>query len=350
MNAKTKKYVIIASIITASIIGRVIYLSICEYNAFKEATNERDIKKCREFVAIYPDSKKLPELYEVMAQIEQDFYHQKLDRDYESISYEDVCYYIKTYPEGQYISEVNILKYRFDDKLTYERAQKENSSYVWKNYIEKYPEGEYIKQAKANYKEAVRREEKQKDYDDYVSAKNSNTKTAWQAYMRQHPNGAYKKEAKEAIQLIDDFDYYSDYSLSNGSLPYRSVYGANYAENYGLSKVTVTAPAERDVVVTARHLSSDRVKGHIYVRANRTASFYIPEGRYTISFYYGNGWYPKKKMVGKHGTVYGGFLTNESVGKDEDVYYPANRGYSYTLQITYNGNFSTEPSNTYEMF
>ena len=86
MNAKTKKYVIIASIIVVSIIGRVIYLSVCEYNAFKEATNERDIKKCREFVEKYPDSKRLPELYDVMAQIEQDFYHQKLDKEYESIS------------------------------------------------------------------------------------------------------------------------------------------------------------------------------------------------------------------------------------------------------------------------
>ena len=125
MNAKTKKYVIIASIITVSIIGRVIYLSICEYNAFKEATSERDIKKCREFVEMYPDSKKLPELYEVMAQIEQDFYHQKLNTAFESVSYDDVCYYIKTYPEGQYVSEVNMLKYRFDDRLAYERAQKE---------------------------------------------------------------------------------------------------------------------------------------------------------------------------------------------------------------------------------
>lgn len=349
MNAKTKKYVIIASIIVVSIIGRVIYLSVCEYNAFKEATNERDIKKCREFVEKYPDSKRLPELYDIMAQIEQDFYHQKLDVDYESISYDDVCYYIKTYPEGQYISEANMLKFRFDDKLTYERAQRENTSYVWKNYIDKYPEGEYIKQAQANYKEAVKREEKQKDYDDYTSAKSSNTKTAWQAYLRQHPNGKYKSEAKAAIQEIDDYEYYSDYSLSNGSLPYRSVYGANYSEAYGMSKVVVNAPYDCDVIVTARHINSDKVKGHVYVRANRAASFYIPEGRYKISFYYGNGWYPKKKMVGKHGTLYGGFLNNEIV-EQEDVKFDANYINTFTLTKTTNGNFSAEPSSTYEMF
>lgn len=349
MNSKTKKYIIIASIIVVSIIGRLIYLSVCEYSAFKEATSERDIEKCRKFVEKYPDSRRLPELYDVMAQIEHDFYQQKLNKDYKNVAYDDVCYYIKTYPEGQYISEANMLKYRLDDKLTYERAQKEDLSYVWKNYIDKYPDGEHVKEAQAKYKEALKREEKQKDHDDYASAQSLNTKTAWQAYLRQHPNGKYKSEAKAAIQQIDDYEYYSNYSLSNGSLPYKSVYGANYAEANGMSKVTVKAPNDCDVIVSARHLSSDKVRGHVYVRANHTASFYIPEGRYTISFYYGKGWYPKKKIVGKHGTLYGGFLSNESVGKDEDIYYPANRGYSYTLQ-TINGNFNTKPSSTYEMF
>lgn len=350
MNAKNKKYVIIASIIVVSIIGRFIYLSVCEYNAFKEATNERDIKKCREFVEKYPDSKRLPELYEVMAQIEQDFYQQKLNKNFEDIAYKDVRYYINTFPEGQYIGDVNQINSRFKDKFAFENAQKNNTAAAWNSYINKYPEGEYIKQAQANYKEALKREEKQKDYEDYASAKSSNTKTAWEAYLRQHPNGKFKSEAKAAIQQIDDYEYYSDYSLPNGDLPYKSIYGSNYSETYGMSKVTVTAPNDRDVIVTARHLSSDKVKGHVYVRANHTASFYVPEGRYTISFYYGKGWYPKKKMVGKHGTLYGGFLSNESVGKDEDTFFPANQGYSYTLQTTYNGNFNTEPSSTYEMF
>ena len=349
MNAKTKKYVIIASIIVFSIIGRFIYLSVCEYNAFKEATNERNIKRCREFVEKYPDSKRLPELYDVMAQIEQDFYQQKLNKNFENIAYKDIRYYINTFPEGQYIGDVNQINSRFKDKFAFENAQKNNTSAAWNSYINKYPDGEYIKQAKANYKEALKREEKQRDHDDYASAKSLNTKTAWQAYLRQHPNGKYKSEAKAAIQEIDDYEYYSNYSLTNGSLPYRSVYGSNYSEAYGMSKVVVNAPYDCDVIVTARHINSDKVKGHVYVRANRAASFYIPEGRYKISFYYGNGWYPKKKMVGKHGTLYGGFFNNEIV-EQEDVKFDANYINTFTLTKTTNGNFSAEPSNTYEMF
>ena len=349
-NTKIKKYVIIVSIIIAAILGRIIYLSARETYAFKTAINEQNIDKCRAFVEQYPDSKRLPSMYETMSKIEQDFYQQKLNLEYEAIDYNDVCYYINTYPTGQYVTEVNDLKHRFEDKLAYEQAEKQNTSLAWNDYLDKYPNGEFIKDATKKYKDAIEREEQQKDHDDFSSAENLNTKESWQAYLSQHPNGQYTKEAKTALQVIEDYEYYANYSLSNGSLPYRSVYGSNYQADYGMSKVTVTAPKICDVVVTARHINSDKVKGHIYVRANRTASFYIPEGRYTISFYYGNGWYPKKKIVGKRGTIYGGFLSNETVGKDEDVYYPANQGYTYTLQVTYNGNFSTTPSNVYEMF
>ena len=350
MNTKTKRYLIIFSIISASIVGRIVYLSVCENIAFQNAINNRNIEKCRAFVEQYPNSKRLPYLYDEMATIEKDFYQNKLNKDFEDILYNDVCYYIATFPDGQYISEVSKLKYRFEDKLAYEQAKENNTAIAWNNYLDKYPNGEYTKEAKIHYKDALEREERQKDYDDYASAKRINTKQAWQVYLSQHPTGIYKKDAKAAIQIFEDYEHYANYSLSNGSLPYKSVYGSNYYADYGMSKVTVTAPNTCDVVVTARHINSDKVKGHVYVRANRTASFYIPEGRYTISFYYGNGWYPKKKIVGKHGTLYGGFLSNETVGKDENVYYPANQGYTYTLQMTYNGNFSTEPSNTYEMF
>ena len=350
MNADKKKYIIIASIIVASIIGRISYLAICEYNEFKEAVTEGNIKKCRAFAENHPDSKRLPQLYEAMAQIEEDFYQQKLNKEFEHIAYDDVCYYVKTYPEGQYSEEVNELKYRFEDKLTYDEAVQKNTSYAWKNYIDRYPDGSYTNAAKKNYQQALQREEKQKDKEDYLSAQNLNTKEAWQAYLRQHPKGAYRSDAKAAIQLIDDIEYYSDYSLANGSQPYRSVYGSNYSEDYGMSTVEVIAPTDCDVVVTARYLSSGKIKGHIYVRAGRTASFYIPEGKYTISFYHGNGWYPKKKMVGKHGTLYGGFLSNESVIFDIGKYYPANGGWTYTLQSVINGNFSGTPGSTYEMF
>lgn len=350
MNANKKKYIVIASIIVTSIIGRISYLAISEYNEFKEAVTGSNIYKCRVFAENHPNSKWLPKLYDEMAQIEEDFYQQKLNKEFEQIAYDDVCYYVKTYSEGQYSEEVNELKYRFEDKLTYDEAVQKNTSYAWKTYIDCYPDGLYLKTAQENYQQALQREEKQIETEDFLLARKLNTMEAWQEYLRQHPKGKHRSEAKSAIKLIEDMEYYADYSLANGSQPYRSVYGANYSENYGLSKVTVTAPHDRDVVVTARNLSNGKVQGHTYVRANRTASFYIPSGQYTISFYYGNGWYPKKKMVGKHGTLYGGFLSNESVSKDEDVYYPANQGYTYTLQTTYNGNFSADPSSTYEMF
>lgn len=350
MNTNTKKFIIILSIIVVSIIGRIVYISLCEYYDYNDAINENSIEKCREFVKKYPNSDRLSTLYSVMAQIEIDFYQYKLNKEYKDVAYDDICYYIATYPEGQYINEVNIQKEYFDDKLAYEEAKANNSSYAWNKYINEYPNGKFITEAQTNYKKAIKHEENLRDYDDYILAKNSNTKESWQLYLNQHPNGRYKRKAEESIQLFNDLEYYSNYSLSNGALPYKNIYGANYREAEDLSKITVTAPKTSDVVVTARLLNSDKIKGHIYVRANRTASFYIPEGRYTISFYYGRGWYPKKEIVGKHGTLYGGFLLDESVGKDEDVYYPANQGYSYTLQTTYNGNFSTEPSSTYEMF
>jgi len=187
--------------------------------------------------------------------------------------------------------------------------------------------------------------------DAYHNAINSTNIELAEKYLKDYPKGEHVAEIKKHIADYKEYQRYKDNSLYTGSLPYSEYYGRNYSSwlDNG-SKITVTAPINSDVIVTARRTSNDRVEGHIYIRKGETASFVFPAGTYTIFFYYGLGWNPNKVITGKHGIVRGGFLSMTTVGKDENVYYPANGGYSYTLQLQENGNFSTQHSSENEMF
>lgn len=359
------------------IIGLAMYIALwADDVAYNNAVDANDVKEYKTFLSRYPDSDYAAD---IQLRYDECDYHRVKDLNRES----EFIDYIKEHPHSIYVDSVKSIIEMFafynaqqtTDPLTcrsfinkykgtehaaviQKRLDELERQFYNKNinisidklshfYINEYyrlfPNGKYADKVEARSKVLY-------DYEAYKAAKSSDSKAAWEHYVHNYPQGKYISHAKSRIRDYEEIDRYKYNSLANGSQPYAQYYGYNYAESYRLSRVTVTAPFSYDVVVTARLKSNGKVKGHTYVRANRTAYFCIPEGRYSISFYYGNGWYPKKKIVGKHETVFGGFLSDESVGKDDDVYFPAGRGYTYKLQSTYNGNFSTQSSSKYEMF
>lgn len=149
-----------------------------------------------------------------------------------------------------------------------------------------------------------------------------------------------KERKKKAI-----YDKYINNSLSTGSTPYSRYYGGNSTCNdYDCSELKVRT-SNSDVIVTIKQ--NNKVVRHAYINAGSSYTFSIPNGNYQPFFYYGKGWNPNKNM--KSGQMKGGFITNESFGKD-DPQYLNNNVLTYKLILQQNGNFSTRPSNPEEAF
>ncbi len=147
-----------------------------------------------------------------------------------------------------------------------------------------------------------------------------------------------QRKADEKEKAI--YDKYISNSLRAGSTPYSQYYGRNsYCDDYGCSDIKVRT-SNSDVLVTIKSLGD--VVSHAYINSGSSYSFSVPQGTYQIFFYYGKGWNPEKEMKG--GEMKGGFITNESFGKD-DPQYLSNNILEYDLISQENGNFSTRPSN-----
>jgi hypothetical protein len=151
------------------------------------------------------------------------------------------------------------------------------------------------------------------------------------------------KEAEELAEL-EIHDKYIDNSLQTGDTPYADFYGGNPSCNaYGCSQIIVRTPSNSDVLVTIK--KNGNVVRHAYIRSNSSYTFEISDGTYQPFFYYGRGWNPEKTMKETaSGTLKGGFIEDESFGKD-DPQYLENQILQYELILQQNGNFSTKPSN-----
>ena len=139
------------------------------------------------------------------------------------------------------------------------------------------------------------------------------------------------------------YNRYINNSLRTGSTPYARYYGGNpTCDNYGCSDIRVKT-SNYDVIVTIK--KNGRVVRHAYINSRSSYTFSFPNGTYQTFFYYGQGWNPEKEMKG--GRIKGGFISNESFGKDSPQYLN-NNSLTYELILQSNGNFSTRPSNPEE--
>lgn len=276
--------------------------SLIEDCVYQKAIASSSLSDCQQFIADYPNSPHVAAIKKKIDKMERDFYQSRINIALEKENKNDLLEYKRLFPKGKYLTQVN----RKLEDLT--------------------------------------------DSDDYISAVRTDTKFAWQQYLTNHPNGNHKAQAQAKIKEYEEIEYYKNYSLANGSQPYRNYYGSNYSYDYGRVSVRVNASSYSDVVVIVHYNNANgRVAGHAYIRKGCSHTIYLlPERRYQVFFYYGKGWYPQKQMSGG---VRGGFLADESFAKDdESMYLDYGQSVTYTLTQQVNGNFSTSHSNASEMF
>jgi len=158
---------------------------------------------------------------------------------------------------------------------------------------------------------------------------------------------------KEAFQsMADDVfeEQWRSNSLSTGSMPYSYCYGgSNYCDDYGCSKISVITGGANDVLVTIKN-SNGNVVRHGYINGGSSFTFSVPDGRYQVFFYSGNGWNPNKFMTTTTcGDLRGGFVSSENFTKDNyiSIY---NQVMTYELILQQDGNLSTQPSSMSEAF
>jgi hypothetical protein len=136
-------------------------------------------------------------------------------------------------------------------------------------------------------------------------------------------------------------------SLSQGSMPYSDCYGSsNYCDGFGCSQINIKT-GNSDVLVSVKDSYGDIIR-HAYIKANRTFTFNIKNGRYQVFFYSGTGWNPNKIIrTPACGNLHGGFVSNEDFQKDSkvDIF---NQVLSYELISQINGNLSTQRSSQNE--
>jgi hypothetical protein len=156
-------------------------------------------------------------------------------------------------------------------------------------------------------------------------------------------------KSKQEKLVEANYNKYKENTLNTGETPYSSTYGENtYVNEDDYSRISVTTSSESNVIVSVKN-NEQRVVYHAYIKSDDMHSFSLPNGTYQIFFYYGTGWDPNKKMKVGGKVLKGGFLENESFGKDDvkDLY---DVNLHYTLINQINGNFSTAPSNISEAF
>ena len=155
-----------------------------------------------------------------------------------------------------------------------------------------------------------------------------------------------EREDQKTLQKAETeiYNQYINNSLITGTTPYSNCYGGNQScDENGCSKITVSTPHNSDVLVTIK--KNNEVVRHAFIQAHSSYTFELPNGIYQPFFYYGKGWNPEKLMkTAPCGEIKGGFISNESFGKDDpQTLYDTVLTYELILQEK--GNFSTTPSN-----
>lgn len=161
-------------------------------------------------------------------------------------------------------------------------------------------------------------------------------------------NIALDKDVLESIFEEEYSKQWKNYQLPNGATPYSNCYGRNnYYSGWNCSQISVSS-GNYDVVIIIKN-SIGKVIRHAYIQAYHSFTFNIPNGSYQTFFYSGSGWNPYKATNSSKCTLHGGFVDNESFGKD-DYFSISDQILTYRLTYSSGGNFSMRGASKNEMF
>ena len=153
-----------------------------------------------------------------------------------------------------------------------------------------------------------------------------------------------KQEKEKAVRekTAKRVSLYINNRLKTGAVPYSN---SSCKGKESTICVKTSTKSFSDVVVIIKR--SNRIVRNAYIQAGDSYAFSIPNGKYQVFFYMGNGWDPQKRM----GEGYsGGFVGNESYSKDGTTVSLTHQDITYELIYKPKGNFRTEHSNASEIF
>lgn len=342
-----QRVLVVSALLVFAFFGRWLFLSYQEYSAYKDAISFSNIAQVNSFLRDYPDSQYKNEVMQYRHSLSDDYYETYFANanSISDIEKKNVEFYLSHFTGENHYSEVRSILNEIEEKEDYLVAKQARSISSWKNFLNKYPDSKYKKEAQNVLTTLEKEARDAADKAAYQQALDANTIDSFEDYLSQYPSGKYRSQAQAKVNQKKEIERYKTNSLANGSQPWASTYGSNYGYSNDRNEIVINAGAGTDAVVLAKDVRTGYVEGHVYVRKNRTASFYLPSGRYEITFYYGNGWYPKLKIHYASEILKGGFLLDDYMDADKElVYFPSDkRGtMTYTLKPIVNGNVRTE--------
>lgn len=159
---------------------------------------------------------------------------------------------------------------------------------------------------------------------------------------------------KKLLLILFLFLSFNSYSQYTGNTPWENCFGKNaecklYVKDgyyVGCSKIEVNSSSNSAVIVIVKR--NQKILKHVYISANSSHTIEVPDGTYQVFFYYGKNWDTYKKMNSEEcSSVYGGFNSDEYVGKDNPISLKG-QIMTYTLKPVSYGNFSQKPSSLNE--
>lgn len=139
--------------------------------------------------------------------------------------------------------------------------------------------------------------------------------------------------------------------LPHLSQPWRSKYPTlNSCDAFkaNCSEIHVEIPEGQDYLVVIKDRRG-RIVNHGYLRAGTTGKFDVDNGAHTTFFITGRGWNAAKQVPCQDcGTLHGYFNSGVSITKSDEEFL-SNHILTFTMQTSFNGNFSPENSDLEEL-
>jgi len=343
-----KRLIVVISAFALAFIGRNIRLNNLANTIFKETITSTDIIKINSFLNEYPNSEHVDEMIAHRHAVESLYYQKHFAQSEHYVADTiNTLFYLDNFQGEPHYKEIQDLHKQLMEYNEYLLAESCNSISVWKEYIEMHPNSPYYNEALEQLAKIESEVKEMADNDDYQIVISENTIESCRQYLIAHPDGKYRSQVKSRINKLNEIERYKHYSPPNGSQPWAQFYGSNFAKDDRLNVVIIKASYDYNAVIIAKDIQSNKVRGHIYVQKNKTAQFYLPNGQYEMTFYYGNGWYPQLKIHYGSSVLKGGFIENDYMVADKEIlnfqyHSDYTESITYTLKPMVNGNVKTK--------
>ncbi|MCC7219964.1 MAG: hypothetical protein IT490_04475 [Candidatus Contendobacter sp.] len=171
---------------------------------FAAAQKENTLTAYRDYLKRFPHGQHLSEVNEML--IRQD------DRAFQNaqafntvLAYQD---YLRQFPQGRHHSDADQALIQLDD-YAFKSAQQAGSLEAYQEYVRRFPQGRHLHDVNSTI---AQKQGQALDDQAFQAAQNAHTVAAYQEYIRQFPQGKYVENARTAMIQKDDAAFQAERS------------------------------------------------------------------------------------------------------------------------------------------